>query len=168
MSKQSQTAMDYKFMSMAESIASESDDPHIELGLSKGVGCLIVKQNMIISKSANTLPAKIAYKDVQVKPFSEERYQYIEHAERSAIFKALMDNHDTTNSTLYCTRFPCSDCARAIIASGVSRLVVKSGIGKEPTTTATHTRSWRNSQQTALKMLRLSGITVRYLKAQVD
>ena len=163
MTNQSQTAMDKKFMSEAEQITSESHDPHFKIGLSEGVGCIIVKKNKVIAKSANILPAKLTNTNINLKPFSEERYQYIEHAERSAIFKALMDGFDTTNSTLYCTRFPCSDCARAIIAAGVSRIVVKSGFGKEPDTTATHTRRWKESQRTALKMLRLSGITVRYL-----
>lgn len=168
MTKQSQTAIDQDFMSMAEGITSESDDPHIELGLSEGVGCLIVKDNLVISKSANILPTKLSHKKIRVKPFTEERYQYIEHAERSAIFKALMDNHNTTNSTLYCTRFPCSDCARAIIASGISRVVTNSGFGEEPDKTTRHIRSWKESQKTALKMLRLSGVTVRYLRSRAS
>ena len=51
------------------------------------------------------------------------KYSYIEHAERGAIFAAAKFNICTNHRTLVAVWAACADCARAIIQSGVTRLV---------------------------------------------
>lgn len=52
-----------------------------------------------------------------------QKYDYVCHAERCAIFNAARRGISTYNATLYCTWYACSDCGRAIIQSGIKRVV---------------------------------------------
>ena len=45
------------------------------------------------------------------------------HAEMNAITDAARSNHSVQGATLYCTTFPCHNCAKHIVASGISRVV---------------------------------------------
>lgn len=51
-----------------------------------------------------------------------KKYAYIEHAERNAIFSVLYEGR-TSPHTLICPWAACADCARAIVQSGIVRLV---------------------------------------------
>lgn len=51
------------------------------------------------------------------------KYQIIEHAERRAIYKAANVGIALQGCTLYSTWAACCDCARAIVETGISRLV---------------------------------------------
>lgn len=63
---------------------------------------------------------------VHVTPGRLERpakYAYTEHAERNAIYLAASRGWKLYGSTMYLSWFPCADCARAIVQSGIKRLV---------------------------------------------
>lgn len=45
------------------------------------------------------------------------------HAEMDALLSCSRSGIPTTGSTLYCTTFPCHNCAKHIIASGINRVV---------------------------------------------
>jgi len=160
MKKRTQTEIDCEMMARAEVISLKTHDPNAENFKLSGVGCVITNHNQIISESANELPQPLDLKKLPLNSNSPERYHYIEHAERNAIFKGVNTGKNFIGATIYCTRFPCSDCARAIIAVKMTRLVVNSGIERN----LTHTNKWALSQQAALKMFRNASITVRYLK----
>jgi dCMP deaminase len=51
------------------------------------------------------------------------KYSYIEHAERGAIYQAARSGIVTDGLTLVCPWCACTDCARAIVASGIRRVV---------------------------------------------
>lgn len=63
----------------------------------------------------------------------ENKYPYVEHAERNAIFNAARKGISTEHSILYLYSekqyYPCDDCAKAIIQSGISevRMLLASG-----------------------------------------
>jgi len=44
------------------------------------------------------------------------------HAEMDAIFSALRQGKSTVGATLYCTTFPCHNCARHIVTAGIVRV----------------------------------------------
>jgi len=48
---------------------------------------------------------------------------FMEHAERDAIYTAAIRGIPTLNATLYVPWFACADCARAIISTGITRVV---------------------------------------------
>lgn len=58
----------------------------------------------------------------------ENKYPYVEHAERNAIFNAARNGISTDGCTLYLFSekgyLPCEDCARAIIQSGIKNVKV--------------------------------------------
>lgn len=47
------------------------------------------------------------------------------HAEMSAITAAAKSGHKIKDSTLYCTTFPCHNCAKHIVGSGIKRVVFR-------------------------------------------
>lgn len=54
---------------------------------------------------------------------AKDRDFYMEHAERDAIANAHRRGLVMQGATMYTTRFPCADCARAIVNSGIARVV---------------------------------------------
>lgn len=137
-----------------------TDDPKGKIVLQSAVGAVIMKNGAEISRSANVLPPEL--KEIMERKgetvTEEDRYHLIEHAERSAIFKGVRAGADMAGATIYCTRFPCSDCARAIVWAGIKRAVFAGGFAGE--------QRWLVSQRAALKILRYGGVTIRYLPAQ--
>ncbi len=45
------------------------------------------------------------------------------HAEQNAIFKLARDGEAGLGSTIYCTYLPCMPCAKAILMSGIKKVV---------------------------------------------
>ena len=115
---------DTYFMQCAFVVRKASDDPKAARVPNSGVGAILVFKNSVISESANVIPPFLRGHNRSQLPLEEwERYHFIEHAERAAIYSALLAGESLSGTTLYCTRFPCSDCARAIVWFGVSRVV---------------------------------------------
>lgn len=52
-----------------------------------------------------------------------DKYAYMEHAERAAVFNAARYGVRTFGATMYCPWASCQDCARAIVCAGIKRLV---------------------------------------------
>lgn len=50
---------------------------------------------------------------------------WFEHAERNAIYNAARMGISLNNTTAYVSWFPCTDCARALVQSGIKRIVCK-------------------------------------------
>lgn len=153
----SQTEADNFYMSEAFSERSMTDDPKGKIVHQSAVGVIIAERNSQISRSANVLPPdiKTSFERSGIVVTEDDRYHLIEHAERAAIFKAFLKKADMSNSTIYCTRFPCSDCARAIVWSGIKRAVFAGGFAGE--------KRWLTSQRAALRILRDAGVKIRYL-----
>lgn len=154
----SQTETDIFYMSLAFAERLTTDDPKGKIVLQSAVGAVITKNGLELTRSANVLPPELkTHMETMGKVVSEDdRYYLIEHAERAAIYKAIRINSNIAGSTIYCTRFPCSDCARAIVFAGIKRAVLAGGFAGE--------RRWMTSQRAALKILRDGGITIRYLR----
>ncbi|MCC7703507.1 hypothetical protein IGS59_14755 [Janthinobacterium sp. GW460P] len=146
-------------MSEAFAERSSTDDPKGKIVPQSAVGVIIAEGRYQIARSANILPPELKH-SLEISGMvvtEDDRYHLIEHAERAAIFKAFLAKADMSNATIYCTRFPCSDCARAIIWSGIKRAVFAGGFAGE--------ERWLTSQRAALRILREGGVKVRYLTA---
>lgn len=144
-------------MSEAFSERNNTDDPKGKIVAQSAVGAVIANRQTIVARSANVLPPRLKAHYIQSNRYvqDDDRYHVIEHAERAAIFTAFRSGHQLANATLYCTRFPCSDCARAIVWSGITRAVFAGGFAGE--------KRWISSQRAALRILRDGGVSVRYL-----
>lgn len=148
---------DSYFMNEALLERIKTDDPKGKIVHQSAVGAVIEKDGNILARSANVLPPRLKNKmeDSSHKISDNDRYFIIEHAERAAIYNGLIKGQILAGATIYCTRFPCSDCARAIVWAGIKRAVFAGGFAGE--------QRWLESQRAALRILRDSGVTVRYL-----
>jgi dCMP deaminase len=153
----SKTQEDNQYLDLAFGERQNSDDPKSRLVLQSGVGAIIAMNGKIVARSANVFPPqlKVHYDRTAEGLQEEDRYHMIEHAERAAIFMALERGLSLKGATMYSTRFPCSDCARAIVWFGISRLVVGAGLTGE--------QRWLAAQRAARKILRQAGVALRVL-----
>lgn len=93
----------------------------------KKVGCLIVKNNMIISDGYNGTPSGFDNTcEVSLDEFDPNALltkSEVLHAESNAITKLAKSNQSSDGATMYITVSPCVDCAKLIIQSGIKRVV---------------------------------------------
>lgn len=144
---------------MLEAIAerSNSDDPKSLISPRSAVGCVIAFGANIISRSANVIPPKLKLLGGFNKKnlIDHDRYVIIEHAERAAIFRAYQNGYQLDGATLYCTRTPCCDCARAILWSGIEKIIILSvKYTDDP---------WGESQKEGLRILADGGVSVSFI-----
>lgn len=91
---------------------------------SRKVGSVIVgSANEIRSTGYNGLPRGVNGSVLERHAReNDEKYHWFEHAERNAIFNAARAGVSIEACTIYSSVFPCSECSRAIIQSGIVRL----------------------------------------------
>jgi len=146
------TRWECRFIDLARVIAEWSEDP------STKVGCVIVNQhNQIITTGYNGLPRGITIDNAKIS--RPTKYDWMEHAERNAIYQAASLGISIRESTLYCTLFPCTECARAIIQSGVAKVVTHAYKNNS------RFSNWDN-WQISTEMLEEAGVDVRLLKEE--
>jgi dCMP deaminase len=90
----------------------------------KQVGCLIVKDGVIISDGYNGTPSGFSNTCEDKDYFGQlvTRPEVL-HAESNAITKLAKSTQSSQGSTMYVTATPCVDCAKLIIQSKIVRLV---------------------------------------------
>ena len=109
---------DEYFMSVAKLVAMRSDDPDTK------VGAVIVKDNTIVATGYNGKP-----KGMDIIPWGksedpmQSKFTYVVHSELNAILSAGNRSNLIQGATIYVTRHPCNECAKAIIQSGIKEVV---------------------------------------------
>ena len=107
------------FMSVALLSGKRSKDPNTQVG-----ACIVNKNNVIESIGYNGLPKGCS--DYEF-PWEKEgemlntKYPFVVHAELNAILNAK--GKDLSGCKIYVALFPCNECAKAIIQSGISEVV---------------------------------------------
>jgi dCMP deaminase len=88
------------------------------------VGAVLVSDNQadVFLYGVNQFTSEQYYSDAS-KFERPLKYMYTEHAERDAIFKAARAGYCTQGLTLYCPWASCPACARAIVLSGIKRVI---------------------------------------------
>lgn len=91
----------------------------------KKVGCLIVKNGMIISDGFNGTPTGF---DNACEFWDTKNGKWITknetlHAESNAITKLAKSTQSSDGATIYITCSPCVQCSKLIIQAGIKRLV---------------------------------------------
>lgn len=116
---------DSYFLSIANIVREKSKDPSTKIGV-----VIVGPENQIVSTGFNGFPRGI---DESIPERWERpgKYAFVEHAERNAIYNAARHGIALRHCTLYLVGLgpptvPCTDCARAVIQSGISRVVGKS------------------------------------------
>lgn len=102
------------FINMAQVIAKRSKDPSTQVG-----ACIVSKDNKILALGYNGFPNGCNDDSLpwtKSGDFKDTKYAYVVHAELNAILNASVA---LNNSDIYVTLFPCNECAKAIIQSGI-------------------------------------------------
>jgi len=85
----------------------------------KKVGCIIVKDSIIISDGYNGTPTGF---DNECEDALGKTKWYVIHAEANAILKLARSNNSANGSTMYITLSPCKECAKLILQSGIKEV----------------------------------------------
>jgi dCMP deaminase len=108
---------DRRFLELASNVGSWSKDR------SAKTGCVIVGPDRIVrSTGFNGFPRGID-DEVAARHARPAKYMWTEHAERNAIYNAARLGFAIYGCTCYINWFPCADCARAIVQTGIVRVV---------------------------------------------
>ena len=109
---------DQYFMGIALLSAQRSKDPNTQVG-----ACIVNSEHRIVGVGYNGFPSGC---DDNVLPWSREgsyletKYPFVVHAELNAILNSIQN---LKGCTIYVALFPCNECAKAIIQSGISEIV---------------------------------------------
>ena len=117
MKRQDYISWDEYCMGIAMLAAMRSKDPSTQVG-----ACIVSQDNIIISTGYNGMPKGCSDDEF---PWEREgavtKYPYVVHAELNAILNA--NGRDLRGSRIYVALFPCNECAKAIIQSGVKEVI---------------------------------------------
>lgn len=112
---------DEYFMGVAKLSALRSKDPSTQVG-----ACIVSSDNRILSMGYNGTPNGF---DDQDFPWDREghalntKYLYVCHAELNAILNFRGHKRDFEGAKIYVALFPCNECAKAIIQSGIKEVI---------------------------------------------
>ncbi len=110
---------DEYFMGAALLSAQRSKDPSTRVG-----ACIVNKDRKIVGTGYNGFPRGCgddAFPWAREGAFLETKYPYVCHAELNAILNAI--SRDLSGCTIYVALFPCNECAKAIVQSGIVEVV---------------------------------------------
>lgn len=144
---------DEYFMGVALLSAKRSKDPATQVG-----ACIVNNKNKIVGAGYNGLPAGCDDNEFpwdKQGDFLQTKYPYVCHAELNAILNNIgMDLH---GCRIYTALFPCNECAKAIIQSGITEVIYLS--------------DKYNGSDTSLasrRMLDTAGVQYRKVDAQIS
>lgn len=112
---------DQYFMGIAHLSSFRSKDPSTQVG-----ACIVNPNKRIVGIGYNGLPKGCeddAFPWAREGEFLDTKYPYVVHAELNAILNSTVN---LDGCKIYVSLFPCNECAKAIIQSGISELVFES------------------------------------------
>ncbi len=112
---------DEYFMGLAHLSALRSKDPNTQVG-----ACIVDAENKVVSIGYNGMPRGCDDREfpwAREGGFLDTKYAFVVHAELNAI---LNSPRPVKDCTLYVSLFPCNECAKAIIQSGIRRIIYES------------------------------------------
>lgn len=144
---------DEYFMGIAILSAKRSKDPNTQVG-----ACIVNDRKRIVGIGYNGFPAGCSD---DILPWAREaqnqndtKYPYVVHAEVNAV---LNSTKDLLGASLYVALFPCNECAKVIIQSGIKEVIYLSDkYGKT------------DSVMAAKKMFNMAGVKFRQLNTKIN
>ena len=138
---------DEYFMSLAHLSGMRSKDPNTQVG-----ACIVNERKRIVGIGYNGLPYGCnddEYPWEREGGFLDTKYAYVVHAELNAILNAT---ESLQNCTIYVSLFPCNECAKAIIQSGIKEVVYESDKYRDT-----------DSAKASRRMLNSAGVKLRQI-----
>ncbi len=117
MKRKDYISWDDYFMGVSLLAGKRSKDPNTQVG-----ACIVSADNIIISTGYNGFPAGCSDDEYSwEREGNDTKYPYVVHAELNAILNS--NGRSLAGATLYVSLFPCNECAKAIIQSGIKEVV---------------------------------------------
>ena len=143
------------FMSMVYLVAMKSKDKCTH------IGAIIVGENKEIKSTGyNSFPRGLN-DDILERQEKPEKYFWFEHAERNAIYNATLIGTSLKGCKMYTNGIPCMDCARAVVQSGISEIIV------DKLWDAQNPDIWKEQAEKSLQMFKETGVEVRYWEGKL-
>ena len=163
--RNSYLSWDEYFLAIAILSSKRSKDPQSPSG-----ACIVDDQNRVVGVGYNGFPRGCPDDVFPWKSSSEttdlhSKNPYLCHAITNAICNKCSD--EVTGCRLYVMAFPCSDCAKVIIQSRITEVVILQKSGKEETDSPVQDRSTLEEQASRI-LLDMAGVKVRYFKPSMD
>lgn len=143
---------DEYFMGISLLSAKRSKDPNTQVG-----ACIVDERNKIVGIGYNGFPAGCS-DDIlpwarEAQNVNDTKYPYVVHAEVNAILNSTKMLY---GARLYVALFPCNECAKVIIQSGIKEVIYLSDkYGKTDSVLA------------AKKMFSMAGVNFRQLNTKL-
>lgn len=110
---------DEYFMGIAVLSSMRSKDPNTQVG-----ACIVSPEKKIIGVGYNGFPIGCSDDELpwaREGEWIETKYPYVCHAELNAILNSPISS--LKGATLYVALFPCNECAKAIIQTGIRKVI---------------------------------------------
>ena len=148
----SNISWDEYFMGIASLSALRSKDPNTKVG-----ACIVDDDMKVVSIGYNGMPKGLDESQLSWNKGEglDSKYLYVCHAEMNAILNTR-NGSALKGCTLYVTLFPCENCAKAIIQSGIKEVVYLDNKYADTI-----------GAQASLKMFHLAGTVLRQYKGRV-
>lgn len=110
---------DEYFMGVAVLSSMRSKDPNTQVG-----ACIVNQDKKIVGVGYNGFPIGVSDDEIPWERDGEwldTKYPYVCHAELNAILNAI--SNSLKGCSLYVGLFPCNECAKAIIQTGIREVI---------------------------------------------
>ena len=122
------------------------------------IGAVIVDDlNIVMSMGYNSFVRGIN-DDVLERQERPEKYFWMEHAERNAVYNA---SRNLRGCRMYTNGIPCMDCARGVIQAGIKEIIVDKAWDEGEAS------KWKESCGKAAGMLEEAGVKVRHWEGEL-
>jgi dCMP deaminase len=151
--RQDYISWDEYFMGVALLSARRSKDPSTQVG-----ACIVNEKNKIVGAGYNGLPIGCDDNEFPWEKqgdFLETKYPFICHAELNAILNNI--GMDLQGCKIYTALFPCNECTKAIIQSGITEVIYLSD-----------KYEGNDIFKASKMMLNKAGVTYRKVKASIS
>ncbi len=144
-----------KLLKVAYDKARESTNPSTQ-----NAAILFDDEGNIINSEFNSFPRNVA-ETKERQSDKAIRYKYSIHAERNVLYSAARKGIKTEGLTMVCPWATCSDCAQAIIQTGIKKLVTH----KQALERSGH---WEENIELAFSMLREAGVEIIIFDGKIN
>ena len=149
----SNVSWDEYFMGIAVLSCERSKDPNTKVG-----ACIVDENKRVVSIGYNGMPSGCDESQLSWNRGEglDSKYLYVCHAEFNAILNSRNGTSALRGCTLYVTLFPCNECTKAIIQTGIKEIVYISNKYEDTV-----------GVQASKRMLLLAGVKIRHYEGRI-
>jgi len=140
------------FMTMVYLAAMRSKDDTTHIG-----AVIVNDLNVVISMGYNSFVRGIN-DDIPERQVRPEKYFWMEHAERNALYNAA---NSVRGCSIYTNGVPCMDCARGVVQAGIKEVIV------DKAWDADNADKWHEQAMRSLSMFKEASVDVRYWEGEL-